>query len=112
MSMNDDIKEFPIFMVNRNGNLKQIYTIKSTDDYNHIAFELHHFIPKTIGKINKELYNRLKPMQRLFLLPKEVHQKLHGSAESFDYNGFKWYDLLFSRRKWKEGYYAKINNGS
>lgn len=104
-SMNEDIAKYPVYMVNKNGVLKRIESIQSTNDYNHFEFELHHFIPKSLRKTNLNKYQELEHMQKLILLPKKVHQSLHGCSERFEYRGLKWFDLLFSRRKFKEGLY-------
>ena len=106
MSFDEDIRDYGVYAVRPNAQLVKV-NITSVNEYYHGAYELHHFIPKSMRKLNKELYARVEHMQKLFLLPKNIHQRLHGCAESFDYNGFKWYDLLFSRRKWKEGYYER-----
>lgn len=104
MSFDDDIRDYGVYAVRPNRQLVKV-DIKSVNDYYHGAYELHHFIPKSIRKLNKELYTRIEHMQKLFLLPKNIHSQVHGNSEKFDYHGFKWYDLLFSRRKWKEDYY-------
>ena len=79
-SMNEDIERYPVFMVNSKGGLKQI-DIKSTDDYNHFEFELHHFVPKSMRKNNLELYA--------------------GKG----YRGLENWELLFNRKKWRTGVY-------
>lgn len=104
MIFDKDIEQYGVYAIRPNAQLVKI-NVKSVKDYFHGAYELHHFIPKSIRKINPELYARIEHLQKLFLIPKNIHQRLHGCSESFDYHGFKWYDLLFSRRKWKEDYY-------
>lgn len=112
MSMNEDIAKHPIFMVNTNGVLKQIYSIKSTDDYNHYVFDLHHFVPQTIRKNNIELYEKIVHLQKLILLPKNVHMTLHNCSDSFNYYGLKWWQLLFSRKKWRNGVYGQMGDNT
>ena len=104
MSFDDDIRDYGVYTIRPNRQMVKI-DVKTVKDYNHAEFELHHFIPKSIRKINPDLYARIEHLQKLFLIPSNIHQRLHGCSESFDFNGFKWYDLLFSRRRWKEGYY-------
>ena len=100
-SMNEDIERYPVFMVNSNGKLKQI-RIESTDDYNHYEFELHHFIPKSIRKNNTELYERIVHLQKLILLPKDVHHSIHAGK---GYRGLENWELLFNRKQWRSGVY-------
>lgn len=103
-SMNEDIEKYPVYMVNSTGELKQI-NIESTDDYNHYQFELHHFIPKSLRKTDLKRYNELEHLQKLILLPKNIHHTLHMCSENFNYNGLKWWQLLYSRKKWRDGVY-------
>ena len=105
-SMNEDIAQYPVYMVNSDGKLKQT-RIDSTDDYNHYEFELHHFISQSIRKNNPELYERIVHLQKLILLPKDVHRSVHAGAE---YRGLKNWELLFNRRQWRNGVYERYNN--
>lgn len=100
-SMNEDIAKYPVFMVNSKGGLKQI-DIKSTDDYNHFEFELHHFIPKSMRKNNLELYERIVHLQKLILLPRDIHHSIHAGK---GYRGLENWELLFNRKKWRTGVY-------
>ena len=105
-SMNEDIAQYPVYMVNSNGKLKQI-KIESTDDYNHYEFELHHFIPQSIRKNNPELYERIVHLQKLILLQRDVHHSIHAGA---GYRGLENWELLFSRKQWRNGVYERYNN--
>lgn len=104
-NMNEDIKIFDIFVLTRSGKLKQIYWIKSTNDYNHQLFNLHHFIEKQHYKKNKKWYDDRGIKQILILLPVFIHEQLHGNAiknlsdEEFRsrYKISKW-DLIFNRK--------------
>lgn len=100
-SMNEDISKYPVYMVNKNGDLKRI-DIKSTDDYNHWEFELHHFVPQSIRKTQPELYEKIVHLQKLILLPKDVHRSIHNCK---GYRGLQWWQLLFSRKQWRNGVY-------
>lgn len=100
-SMNEDIAKYPVYMVNSNGVLKQI-NIKSTDDYNHFEFELHHFVPQSIRKNNFELYEKIVHLQKLILLPRDVHHSIHAGKGYKDLDNWQ---LLFNRKKWRDGVY-------
>ena len=104
--MNNDIKQFPIYKL-LNGKLIKILWIKSTDDYNHYEFELHHFIPQSIRKNNPELYERIVHLQKLILLPKDVHHSIHAGK---GYRGLENWELLFNRKQWRSGVYERYNN--
>ena len=54
MSFDDDIRDYGVYAVRPNAQLVKV-DIKSVKDYYHGAYELHHFIPKSIRKINPEL---------------------------------------------------------
>lgn len=78
--MNRDIKQFHIYILTKSGNLKRIDSIKSTDDYNHYVFHLHHFIEKQHYNRNKQWYEERGIKQFLILLPVAIHEQLHGIA--------------------------------
>ena len=104
-NMNEDIQKYDIFVLTRFGKLKQIFWIKSTDDYNHFYFHLHHFIEKQHYEKNKKWYEERGIKQFLILLPVVIHEQLHGIAvknlsdEEFKarYKISKW-ALLFNRK--------------
>lgn len=103
--MNKDIQEFDIYVLTRSGKLKQIFWIKSTNDYNHYLFNLHHFIEKQHYRDNEKWYKERGIKQKLILLPVLIHEQVHGIAiknlsdEEFKsrYKISKW-DLLFNRK--------------
>lgn len=104
--MNNDIQKYPIFKLEQGG-LKRIYWIKSTDDYCHTSYSLHHFIEKKIRKSDKEFYERVEPLQKLILIP----PKLNLEIATMDEKRFKlqWgidkAKVLFNRKLWRSNYY-------
>lgn len=78
--MNKDINEYDIFVLTKSGKLKKINWIKSTNDYNHYFFNLHHFIEKQHYVNNKKWYEERGIKQSLILLPVAIHEQLHGIA--------------------------------
>lgn len=80
MSMNEDIKKYPIYLLNSSGELVRIYTIMSTDDYNHFYFHLHHYILKQDYEKNENWYIKNGILQKLILLRIPIHEQLHGIA--------------------------------
>lgn len=77
-SMNEDIKEFDIFLLTKTGRLVKIDWIKSTDDYNHYIFNLHHFIPRQDYNNNRQWYKDRKIKQKLILMPINIHEAIHN----------------------------------
>lgn len=103
--MNKDIQEFDIYILTRSGKLKQIFWIKSTDDYNHYRFNLHHFIEKQHYRGNEQWYKERGIKQKLILLPVFIHEQVHGIAiKNLSYEEFKTsykiskWALLFNRK--------------
>lgn len=78
-TMNEDIKNFPIFIL-RCGKLVRYHFIKSTDDYNHYNCNLHHFIPKQSYNKDPQKYKDLGIEQKLILLPIPIHEQLHDQG--------------------------------
>lgn len=79
-NMNQDIKDFDIFALTRRGTLTKLNFIKSTNDYNHYVYNLHHFIEKQHYVKNKKWYDERGIKQFLILLPIPIHEQLHGIA--------------------------------
>ena len=104
-TMNDDIEKYPKFMV-YNKQIVPARWIKSTKSYNH-AYQLNHFIRKSVRKNSPEFYKRVEHLQKLILMPAQMNYDLETMGEA----GFfkKWEvnknDLVFSRLRWREGYY-------
>lgn len=105
-TMNDDIKNYPKFMVYK----KQMYKadwITSVESYNHNVYQLNHFIRKSVRKNSPEFYKKVEPLQKLILMPAQMNYDLEimGEAGFFNKWGMNKNDLVFSRLKWREGYY-------
>lgn len=78
--MNEEIKKFPIYLLNSSGELVRIYSIKSTEDYNHFYFHLHHYIQKQDYYRNQDWYIKNGIEQKLILLRIPIHEQLHYNA--------------------------------
>lgn len=107
-TMNEDIKEFDIFKLLPSGELKQIFNINSTADYNHYTHNLHHYIKKKHFEKNRSWYEERNIKQKLILLPIAIHEQVHQQAvfslSDDDFYGFykisRW-DLLFNKKHTK-----------
>jgi hypothetical protein len=105
--MNDDIKQFPVYGLCRQGLVPiEIY---STEDYNHYTHHLHHYIKQQDWKRNQKWFEERGIKQKLILLPVQVHIDLHACISDFKkkYN-IDRSELLFSRRS----YEVEQNNGT
>lgn len=80
--MNEDINQYPIYVLVYDGKLMAASWIKSTADYNHQTHQLHHYIPKSIYKRDKAWFNERGIAQKLILLPNFLHEQVHNQAIS------------------------------
>lgn len=103
--MNQDIQKYDVYILTRAGFLKKTDKIKSTKDYDHYAFNLHHYIKKQSYDKNPEWYEQRGIKQKLILMPVETHEQVHNRAIAnlsdddfyYWYNISRW-DLIFNRK--------------
>lgn len=97
-NFNQEISKYGVFRVEYR---KLVFDpfIQSIKDYNHSIYELHHYIVFQSFSKNKDWYKDRGIEQKLILLPRDVHRNLHTCRDDFDYKGFKWFELLFCRKK-------------
>ena len=108
VSMNEDIAKYPIYDY-RNGVMERIYWITDTTSYHHFGQELHHFVRKTMRKNSPDFYKRVEHLQKLILMSKQMNDDLEtmGEKRFKEVYGVNKDDFVFSRKKWREGYYDK-----
>lgn len=106
MSMNEDLKKYPLYCIGYNGKLMPCTWITSTNDYNHSVMNIHHYIPKGLYKRAKNWFDDHGIEQKLIYMPSWLHMIVHNEpmAESVPdeefLNRFKisrW-DLVFNKR--------------
>ena len=104
-SMNDDIKKYPCYMV-YNRQITKIEWLNSVEDYNH-NYQLHHFIRKSVRKNSPDFYKRVEHLQKLILMPAQMNYDLEvmGEDKFRDKWGMDKDNLIFNRKKWREGLY-------
>ena len=109
MGMNDDIKKFPVYILYA-GRLQDAEWVHDTGTYDHYNWQMHHFIRKSLKKNSPEFYKRVEHLQKLILVPFQMNYDLETMGEKgfFKKWGVNKNDLVFSRLKWREGYYDKI----
>ena len=113
MSMNEDLKKYPVFRYDRR--TQKIYPadyIKNTEQYDHYNWQMHHFVRKTLRKTSLDFYKRVEHLQKMILMPTEMNLDLEymGEESFFKKWKLKKNDLVFSRLKWREGYYDNAEN--
>lgn len=106
MSMNDDLAQYPVFLVYNKEIMPADY-IKTTNDYNHYVYEANHFVRQSVRKNSLDFYKRVEHLQKMIIMPKEMNKDLEtmGADGFFKKWGMNKDDLVFSRLKWREGYY-------
>lgn len=96
-NFNKEISLHPVYRVGYR-NLIEARDITCVYDYDHYALELHHYILFQSYSRHENWYKERQIGQKLILLPKDIHRFLHTTSDRFNYKGFKWYELLFSKK--------------
>lgn len=81
-TMNDDLEKYKdsIFIYDvDNKQIYQAFDIEDTNCWNHSKVECHHFIPKSIRKNSPEKYEKIEHLQKLILMPKDMHRDVHSA---------------------------------
>ena len=74
--MNREIELYPIYALTKEGKLFPVTWIKSTNDYDHYLYELHHYIPYSVYERNKEWFKERNIEQKLILVSKILHERI------------------------------------
>lgn len=108
-SMNEDLLEYGAYILQKDGTLIPAKWLYNTAQYDHWKYHMNHFIRKSIRKNSPEFYKRIKHLQKMILMPAQMNLDLETMGEEAFYKkyGINKYDLVFSRLKWREGYYDK-----
>ena len=80
MGTKDDIKKYPVYFYS-NGGFLRIYPDNAFHDI--FTVQYHHFIPQGWIKRNKEKFKQIENLQKLFLIPAEMHADLHARNSKF-----------------------------
>jgi hypothetical protein len=105
-TMNEDIKQYPCFMFYK-GELIPANWLKTTDCYNHYVYQLHHFIRRSVRKNSRDFYDRVEHLQKMILMDSQCNYDLENMGEERFKSkwGIDKNLLVFSRNKWREGFY-------
>lgn len=115
-NFNADIAKYPLFFFDMfDRTIKPIPTgmVQSVADYNHVQYQLHHFIEKQIRKNNPGFYAEIEHLQKLILVPAQMNYDASSgmSEENFLNNwGIDKYKIIFLKRAWHAGLYPKTNS--
>lgn len=101
MSIKEDLELYPCYLF-RN---KKLIKIKSPDNW--VGFQIHHFVRQSIRKNSPDFYKRVEHLQKLILVPAQMNYDLEtmGEVKFFEKYGVNKNLLVFSRLKWREGFY-------
>ena len=105
MGTREDIKLYPVYFYDEE--LQEIYEIENKEDLLdgegkenwNFTRDFHHYIRTQEIRNNPEKYTEefLNEHQKLFLLPRVMHNELHGKhSRFFEKYGIRKSDLLFS----------------
>lgn len=102
MSIKEDLKLYPVYIF-RN---KKLTRIENPTGWSPL-YQMHHFVRKSIRKTNLQFYKRIEHLQKLILMPSQMNYDLEimGEVRFFAKYGVNKNDLVFNRKKWREGYY-------
>lgn len=106
-TLNEDIKEFPVFKVVGN-RLVPAPEITCVNDYRHGKMDLHHYIKAQSYRHNREWYEKNGIKQKLILMPREMHVHLENPIYNLTHLSFfiRYHIpkdvLLFNKKKWIE----------
>lgn len=78
--MNNEIKKWKIYALNKNGQFINVNWIKSTDDYDHKFFNLHHFIPYQTYTRDPQWFNERNIEQKLIYMSIMLHEQCEYRA--------------------------------
>ena len=102
MSIKQDLKDYPCYIFR----LKKLIKLKEPPEF-WMGYQAHHFVRKSIRKNSPEFYKRIEHLQKIIFVPAQMNYDLEtmGEVKFFQKYGVNKNDLVFSRRKWREGYY-------
>lgn len=102
MGIKDDLKKYPIFLF-RNKKLIPINHLESWG----FPYQIHHFVRQSIRKNSPDFYKRVEYLQKLIIVPAQMNYDLEnmGEVTFFKRYGVNKNLLVFSRLKWREGFY-------
>lgn len=102
MGILDDLQRYPCYVF-FNRFLVPIHPPKMWNS----GLQIHHFVRQSIRKNSPDFYKRVEHLQKLILMPAQMNYDLEtmGEERFLKKYGVQKYDLVFSRKKWREGYY-------
>lgn len=104
MGILNDLQKYPCYVLFK----KTLVPINPPRMWN-TSLQIHHFVRQSIRKNSPEFYKKIEHLQKLILLPAQMNYDLETMSERhfFKNYGLNKNDLVFSRLKWREGYYEE-----
>lgn len=93
-----------VYFLNKSGKLIKI-SIETLEDYNHLKYSLHHYIPYSVYIKNENWFKERGIEQKLILVSIQLHEHMHNlgnkllSDAEFEnrYKISRW-ELIFNRK--------------
>ena len=104
MGIREDLAQYPCFLFKT----RMLIPISPPENWGN-GYQIHHFVRQSIRKNNPDFYKRVEHLQKLIMLPEKMNYDLEAMGEDTFYKryGVNKNDLVFSRKKWREGYYKE-----
>lgn len=102
MGIKEDLAIYPCFVFKN----RKLISITAPENWGN-NFNIHHFVRQAIRKNSPDFYKRVEYLQKLILIPAQMNYDLETMGEDtfLKRYGVNKNDLVFSREKWREGYY-------
>lgn len=103
MSIKEDFQKYPCYLFR----FKRLIKLKEAPEF-WSGFQAHHFVRQSVRKNSPEFYKRIEHLQKIIFLNPQTNYDLEtmGEEKFFQVYGVNKNDLVFSRKKWREGYYG------
>ena len=98
MSSKEDVKKYPVWLYRNGGLLIKIN--EPITSWNTLYVHCHHYIPQQFIRKYPEKYKEIEHLQKLFILPAEMHADLHAGCRRFKEKwGIEREELLYKLRR-------------
>lgn len=103
MTIKDDFKKYPCYLYRH----KRLIKLEKPPDNWGFPYQIHHFVRQSIRKNSPDFYKRVEHLQKLIIVPTQMNYDLEtmGEVRFFQKYGVNKNLLVFSRLKWREGFY-------
>lgn len=101
MGIREDLAQYPCFVFKN----RKLIPITAPEHWGS-DFNIHHFVRQAIRKNSPDFYKRIEHLQKLILIPAQMNYDLEimGEDTFLKRYGVNKNNLVFSRKKWREGF--------